>query len=282
MMITRYCQTSTKYILYFFQNRLRFSISLFIVLYTHLTGFGQFNDTLSLKYKDSKILIISKSNEIDEWSFEEDQIEVEKSNHSFRINSSFGILKLNDNYLFNGFNSSNRLPYNNVNSSMTNFKLYFKSIKIKAELLKIFIGIGVQKNKLNLGGNTVSVLNDSLMFSKVNIESVNKNNLNLHYLTLPFNISWVPFSKRKKNLLLHLEFSNQILWYGKSNFKYVENNIKYSENIKNNFFNSRYYLSGSLKIIYRKIGVFMQSNLTKYNTIFPELSNYSFGLTICL
>lgn len=281
-MITRYCQTSTKYILYFFQNRLRFSISLFIVLYTHLTGFGQFNDTLSLKYKDSKILIISKSNEIDEWSFEEDQIEVEKSNHSFRINSSFGILKLNDNYLFNGFNSSNRLPYNNVNSSMTNFKLYFKSIKIKAELLKIFIGIGVQKNKLNLGGNTVSVLNDSLMFSKVNIESVNKNNLNLHYLTLPFNISWVPFSKRKKNLLLQLEFSNQILWYGKSNFKYVENNIKYSENIKNNFFNSRYYLSGSLKIIYRKIGVFMQSNLTKYNTIFPELSNYSFGLTICL
>ena len=281
-MITRYCQTSTKYILYFFQNRLRFSISLFIVLYTHLTGFGQFNDTLSLKYKDSKILIISKSNEIDEWSFEKDQIEVEKSNHSFRINSSFGILKLNDNYLFNGFNSSNRLPYNNVNSSMTNFKLYFKSIKIKAELLKIFIGIGVQKNKLNLGGNTVSVLNDSLMFSKVNIESVNKNNLNLHYLTLPFNISWVPFSKKKKNLLLQLEFSNQILWYGKSNFKYVENNIKYSENIKNNFFNSRYYLSGSLKIIYRKIGVFMQSNLTKYNTIFPELSNYSFGLTICL
>ncbi|MDG1238739.1 MAG: hypothetical protein P8N69_07500 [Flavobacteriales bacterium] len=251
-------------------------------MYTHLTGFGQFNDTLSLKYKDSKILIISKSNEIDEWSFEEDQIEVEKSNHSFRINSSFGILKLNDNYLFNGFNSSNRLPYNNVNSSMTNFKLYFKSIKIKAELLKIFIGIGVQKNKLNLGGSTVSVLNDSLMFSKVNIESVNKNNLNLHYLTLPFNISWVPFSKRKKNLLLQLEFSNQILWYGKSNFKYVENNIKYSENIKNNFFNSRYYLSGSLKIIYRKIGVFMQSNLTKYNTIFPELSNYSFGLTICL
>jgi hypothetical protein len=183
-----------------------------------LTGFGQFNDTLSLKYKDSKILIISKSNEIDEWSFEEDQIEVEKSNHSFRINSSFGILKLNDN----------------------------------------------------------------LMFSKVNIESVNKNNLNLHYLTLPFNISWVPFSKRKKNLLLQLEFSNQILWYGKSNFKFVENNIKYSENIKNNFFNSRYYLSGSFKIIYRKIGVFMQSNLTKYNTIFPELSNYSFGLTICL
>ena len=281
-MITRYCQTSTKYILYFFQNRLRFSISLFIVLYTHLTGFGQFNDTLSLKYKDSKILIISKSNEIDEWSFEEDQIEVEKSNHSFRINSSFGILKLNDNYLFNGFNSSNRLPYNNVNSSMTNFKLYFKSIKIKAELLKIFIGIGVQKNKLNLGGNTVSVLNDSLMFSKVNIESVNKNNLNLHYLTLPFNISWVPFSKRKKNILLQLEFSNQILWYGKSNFKFVENNIKYSENIKNNFFNSRYYLSGSFKIIYRKICVFMQSNLTKYNTIFPELSNYSFGLTICL
>ena len=281
-MITRYCQTSTKYILYFFQNRLRFSISLFIVLYTHLTGFGQFNDTLSLKYKDSKILIISKSNEIDEWSFEEDQIEVEKSNHSFRINSSFGILKLNDNYLFNGFNSSNRLPYNNVNSSMTNFKLYFKSIKIKAELLKIFIGIGVQKNKLNLGGNTVSVLNDSLMFSKVNIESVNKNNLNLHYLTLPFNISWVPFSKRKKNLLLQLEFSNQILWYGKSNFKYVENDIKYSENIRNNFFNSRYYLSGSFKIIYRKIGVFMQSNLTKYNTIFPELSNYSFGLTLCL
>jgi hypothetical protein len=247
-----------------------------------LTGFGQFNDTLSLKYKDSKILIISKSNEIDEWSFEDDQIEVEKSNHSFRVNSSFGTLKLNDNYLFNGFNRSNRLPYNNVNSTMTNFKIYLKSIKIKAELLKIFIGIGVQKNKLNLVGNTVNILDDSLVFSKVNIASVNKNNLNLHYLTLPFNISWVPFSKRKKNLLLQLEFSNQILWYGKSNFKYVENDIKYSENIRNNFFNSRYYLSGSFKIIYRKIGVFMQSNLTKYNTIFPELSNYSFGLTICL
>ena len=153
---------------------------------------------------------------------------------------------------------------------------------MNTEYLKMFLGLGLEKVKLNLGNNILEIRDDSLNFSRVNSTEVVKNNLNHHYITLPINISWVPLPNKNPNLITQIEIVNQFLWYGKSNFRYLENRVKYSRNINSDFFNRKYYVSGSLKLIYKKIGAYFQSNLSPYSNAYPTMSNYCYGLTLCL
>ena len=65
-------------------------------------------------------------------------------------------------------------------------------------------------------------------------QNIIRNNLNHHYFTLPINISWIPFPNKNPYLNTQLKV-NQILWYGKANFRYLENNVDYFTIINNIF-----------------------------------------------
>ena len=77
---------------------------------------------------------------------------------------SYGNLQLNYISLLNGINDFNAIPYNKYNSSNFKFNLYLKSFKLKNDLFKIFVGLGLEKNKLNLGYNSLNIVKDSLVF----------------------------------------------------------------------------------------------------------------------
>ena len=282
IIITRYCHISIKYTLYFFQKIfILFTILFFSNLsINNLTA--QFNDTLSLKYKNSKILIISKNNETNEWGFDIEEIKNEEFNHSLRLGISYGNLQLNNFSPFNGINNFRAIPYNKVNSSNFKFNFYLKSFKLKKDLIKIFIGLGLEKNKLNLGYNSLNILGDSLVFFNLNMFNIKRNNLNHHFLNIPINLSWMPFKKKNENFKTQIEFTNHFLWYGKTNFRYHDNDQVFNHSVKNDFFFEKYYLSGCFKIIWKNIGAYFQTNLTNYSTLFPNIYNYSYGLTLCL
>ena len=282
IIITRYCHISIKYTLYFFQKIfILFTILFFSNLsINNLTA--QFNDTLSLKYKNSKILIISKNNETNEWGFDNEEIKNEEFNHSLRLGISYGNLQLNNFSPLNGINNFSAIPYNKVNSSNFKFNFYLKSFKLKKDLIKIFIGLGLEKNKLNLGYNSLNILGDSLVFFNLNMFNIKRNNLNHHFLNIPINLSWMPFKKKNENFKTQIEFTNHFLWYGKTNFRYHDNDQVFNHSVKNDFFFEKYYLSGCFKIIWKNIGAYFQTNLTNYSTLFPNIYNYSYGLTLCL
>ena len=282
IIITRYCHISIKYTLYFFQKIFILSTILFFSNLSINNLTAQFNDTLSLKYKNSKILIISKNNETNEWGFDIEEIKDEEFNHSLRLGISYGNLQLNNFSPFNGINNFSAIPYNKVNSSNFKFNFYLKSFKLKKDLIKIFIGLGLEKNKLNLGYNSLNMLGDSLVFFNLNMFNIKRNNLNHHFLNIPINLSWMPFKKKNENFKTQIEFTNHFLWYGKTNFRYHDNDQVFNHSVKNDFFFEKYYLSGCFKIIWKNIGAYFQTNLTNYSTLFPNIYNYSYGLTLCL
>ena len=282
IIITRYCHISIKYTLYFSQKIFILSTILFFSNLSINNLTAQFNDTLSLKYKNSKILIISKNNETNEWGFDIEEIKDEEFNHSLRLGISYGNLQLNNFSPFNGINNFSAIPYNKVNSSNFKFNFYLKSFKLKKYLIKIFIGLGLEKNKLNLGYNSLNILVDSLVFFNLNMFNIKRNNLNHHFLNIPINLSWMPFKKKNENFKTQIEFTNHFLWYGKTNFRYHDNDQVFNHSVKNDFFFEKYYLSGCFKIIWKNIGAYFQTNLTNYSTLFPNIYNYSYGLTLCL
>ena len=282
IIITRYCHISIKYTLYFSQKIFILSTILFFSNLSINNLTAQFNDTLSLKYKNSKILIISKNNETNEWGFDNEEIKDEEFNHSLRLGISYGNLQLNNFSPFNGINNFSAIPYNKVNSSNFKFNFYLKSFKLKKDLIKIFIGLGLEKNKLNLGYNSLNILGDSLVFFNLNMFNIKRNNLNHHFLNIPINLSWMPFKKKNENFKTQIEFTNHFLWYGKTNFRYHDNDQVFNHSVKNDFFFEKYYLSGCFKIIWKNIGAYFQTNLTNYSTLFPNIYNYSYGLTLCL
>ena len=282
IIITRYCHISIKYTLYFSQKIFILSTILFFSNLSINNLTAQFNDTLSLKYKNSKILIISKNNETNEWGFDNEEIKNEEFNHSLRLGISYGNLQLNNFSPLNGINNFSAIPYNKVNSSNFKFNFYLKSFKLKKDLIKIFIGLGLEKNKLNLGYNSLNILVDSLVFFNLNMFNIKRNNLNHHFLNIPINLSWMPFKKKNENFKTQIEFTNHFLWYGKTNFRYHDNDQVFNHSVKNDFFFEKYYLSGCFKIIWKNIGAYFQTNLTNYSTLFPNIYNYSYGLTLCL
>ena len=282
IIITRYCHISTKYIPYFFQKIFILSTVLLFFNLSISSLNAQFNDTLSLKYKNSKIIIITKNNETNEWGFEDEEIKTEEFNHSLRLGISYGNLQLNNISLLKGNNDFSAIPYNKFNSSNFKFNLYLKSFKLKNDLFKIFVGLGLEKNKLNLGYNSLNIVRDSLVFFNLNRLNVKRNNLNHHFLNIPINLSWIPIKKKNKNLKTQIELTNHFLWYGKNNLRYNDGDQVYNYFVKNDFFFENYFLSGCFKIIWKNIGAYFQTNLTNYSTLFPNVYNYSYGITLCL
>ena len=276
---------SIKYTWYFFQKILVFSKNFifFFLLFSSVNA--QFNDTLQFKYKDSKVLIVSKGSTDNEWGFENSINEEKHTKTKFKMNFSLGNMQLNTNSIFNGFNSFNPIRYKALSSVMINFGLFFKSFNLKKESLKLFIGVGIGKNKLDLDNQIISISQDTMTILNSSLMSgpqpaISKSILNHHYFTIPVNFSWVPFPNKTPKLKTELALINQFLMAGKSKLEYIE--LDQTIQTRNDFFNNKYCLSGNLKFIYKNIGIFFQTNILQYSNLFKDLYTYSYGLTLCM
>jgi hypothetical protein len=276
---------SIKYTWYFFQKILVFSKNFifFFLLFSSVNA--QFNDTLQFKYKDSKVLIVSKGSTDNEWGFENSINEEKHTKTKFKMNFSLGNMQLNTNSIFNGFNSFNPIRYKALSSVMINFGLFFKSFNLKKESLKLFIGVGIGKNKLDLDNQIISISQDTMTILNSSLMSgpqpaISKSILNHHYFTIPVNFSWVPFPNKTPKLKTELALINQFLMAGKSKLEYSE--LDQTIQTRNDFFNNKYCLSGNLKFIYKNIGIFFQTNILQYSNLFKDLYTYSYGLTLCI
>ena len=276
---------SIKYTWYFFQKILVFSKNFifFFLLFSSVNA--QFNDTLQFKYKDSKVLIVSKGSTDNEWGFENSINEEEHTKTKFKMNFSLGNMQLNTNSIFNGFNSFNPIRYKALSSVKINFGLFFKSFNLKKESLKLFIGVGIGKNKLDLDNQIISISQDTMTILNSSLMSgpqpaISKSILNHHYFTIPINFSWVPFPNKTPKLKTELALINQFLIAGKSKLEYSE--LDQTIETRNDFFNNKYCISGNLKFIYKNIGIFFQTNILQYSNLYKDLYTYSYGLTLCI
>lgn len=276
---------SIKYTWYFFQKILVFSKNFifFFLLFSSVNA--QFNDTLQFKYKDSKVLIVSKGSTDNEWGFENSINEEKHTKTKFKMYFSLGHMQLNTNSIFNGFNSFNPIRYKALSSVKINFGLFFKSFNLKKESLKLFIGVGIGKNKLDLNNQIISISQDTMTIFNSSLMSgpqpaISKSILNHHYFTIPINFSWVPFPNKTPKLKTELALINQFLMAGKSKLEYSE--LDQTIETRNDFFNNKYCLSGNLKFIYKNIGIFFQTNILQYSNLFKDLYTYSYGLTLCI
>jgi hypothetical protein len=271
-----------KYTLYFFQKNLVFSINFIFLLLVSITISAQFSDTIKFKLRNSKVLIVSKSLDQDEWSFEKELQEKNDDENLMRLSFSLGNMQLNYKSIINGIAKFNSIDYKRLNSRSLSINTYLKSVDIKKQHLKMFLGIGFEKKKLVLNQQELSLYRDTMIFYNSNQKDISKNVLTHNYLTVPINFSWVIFPKQNKRLKAQLIFINHLLLAGKSKFHFTENNILNQQNIKNDFFNTRYYLDGNLTIIWNKIGIYFQTNFSKYSNLYRDLFNYSYGITVCI
>ncbi len=283
--MTRYCHMSTKYTWYFFQKILAFSKNFIFFFLLFSTVNAQINDTLQFKYKDSKILIVSKGSTENEWEFENSINEEKHTRTKFKINFSLGNMQLNTNSVFSGVSSFSPIRYKALSSVNMNFGLFFKSFDLKKESLKLFIGVGIGKNKLDLDSQIISISQDTMTIFNSSLISgpqpvISKSVLKHHYFTIPVNFSWVPFPKKTSKLKTELALVNQFLMAGKSKLEYGE--LDQTIETRNDFFNNKYCLSGNLKFIYKNIGIFFQTNILQYSKLYKDLYTYSYGLTLCI
>ena len=271
-----------KYTLYFFQKTFVFSTNFIFLLLVSSTINAQFSDTIKFKLKQSKVLIVSKSLDQDEWGFEKELLENKDDQNLVRLSFSLGNMQLNYKSIINGIVQYNEIDYKKLNSRSLSINAYLKSFNIKKQYLKVFLGIGFEKKKLVLNQQELSLYSDTMIFNNSNQKDISKNILTHNYLTVPINLSWVPFPKQNKRLKTQFVLINHLLLTGKSKFHFTENNILNQQNIRNDFFNTRYYLDGNLTIIWNKIGIYFQTNFSKYSNLYKDLFNYSYGITVCI
>ena len=86
-----------KYTLYFFQKTFVFSTNFIFLLLVSTTINAQFSDTIKFKYRDSKVLIVSKSSTDNEWEFENSLTDEKVNNNKMKMNFSVGNIHLNNN-----------------------------------------------------------------------------------------------------------------------------------------------------------------------------------------
>ena len=281
-MIKRYCQISIKYTLYCFQNLLTPSKkSIFLVLFSliNFTVCAQNSDTLSLKFKKSKLLIINNNNDIDEWSFEDIDQDLNDKEKNREVNFTFGIgwLNLNGQNILKGKRNFNFIPYNTINSNTQNLTFYFKNLKIFRDFISLFIGVGFDIHRLNLGLNETEINKDTLSFKFEKNFKNNRNVLKSNYLIVPLGFSF----KIKDRIFAQLELKNHILSTVKLDIKTKNGNEKIRSLTKGVFFQKRHYFSVRGKIIWKSIGIFAESSLISNSNIFSNQFNFSFGLMLC-
>ena len=279
MIIKRYCQMSTKYLLYSFQKLFR-ELNIFIlvlgVFIFNLNIKSQMNDSLALKFKNLKVIIIPQETTLNEWSFEEieEDITTHKKNKLLNLTFSLGWLSLQTQPTFKNNETFNIIPYNKLNSNAQTITYYFKHFELFKSVLHLSIGGGFKVQRLNLGFNKTLISPDSISFEKDLEFENNRNVLKYRYLCIPISIS---FSNNKKTVV-QIQLNNNLLHNGKLDVFNTEN---FREITKSTFFQKKYYPSIKAKLILGNFGLFAESSLISSSTIFDNQHNFSFGIIFC-
>ena len=279
MIIKRYCQMSTKYLLYSFQKLFR-ELNIFIlvlgVFIFNLNIKSQMNDSLALKFKNLKVIIIPQETTLNEWSFEEieEDITTHRKNKLLNLTFSLGWLSLQTKPTFKKNETFNIIPYNKLNSNAQTITYYFKHFELFKSVLHLSIGGGFKVQRLNLGFNKTLISPDSISFEKDLEFENNRNVLKYRYWCIPISIS---FSNNKKTVV-QIQLNNNLLHNGKLD---IFNNEKFREITKSTFFQKKYYTSIKAKLILGNFGLFAESSLISSSTIFDNQHNFSCGIIFC-
>ena len=279
MIIKRYCQMSTKYLLYSFQKLFR-ELNIFIlvlgVFIFNLNIKSQMNDSLALKFKNLKVIIIPQETTLNEWSFEEieEDITTHKKNKLLNLTFSLGWLSLQTQPTFKKNETFNIIPYNKLNSNAQTITYYFKHFELFKSVLHLSIGGGFKVQRLNLGFNKTLISPDSISFEKDLEFENNRNVLKYRYWCIPISIS---FSNNKKTVV-QIQLNNNLLHNGKLDVFNTEN---FREITKSTFFQKKYYPSIKAKLILGNFGLFAESSLISSSTIFDNQHNFSCGIIFC-
>ena len=278
-MINRYCQTSIKYSLYCFQKFLipsKIPITFFFIFLLCFSVNAQLYDTLSLKFKKTKLLIVNKHNTTDEWSFEQEEQKEKKKKNDIQLMITSGLFYLNSKLVFSGIEKTNIVPNNQINSNTQGLTFYWKNLTLKNKL-KLSFGAGLNIQRLNLGMHRTFLTEDSLYFRHDQGFNNNRNVLKFNHWILPIAL-YFPI---KNKIFAHLELKNHFINNAKLDVKTIENKIISREITKEKFFQKRYFPSFKTSIIYQSIGFFFESSLSSSSTLFDNQFNYSFGISLC-
>tara|TARA_B100001093_G_scaffold234138_1_gene224545 strand:+ start:22743 stop:23588 length:846 start_codon:yes stop_codon:yes gene_type:complete len=278
-MIKRYCQTSTKYSLYCFQKFLipsKIPITFFFIFLLSFSVNAQLYDTLSLKFKKTKLLIVNKHDTNNEWSFEEEEQKDKKKENNLQFMVTSGLFHLNSKLVFSGIEKTDIIPCNQVNSNTQGLTFYWKNLTLKNSL-KLSFGAGFNIQRLNLGMHRTFLTKDSLYFRFDQQFNNNRNVLKFNQWILPIAL-YFPI---KNKIFAHLELKNHFINNAKLDVKTIENKIMNRVITKEKFFQKRYYASFKTSIIYQSIGFFFESSLSSNSTLFKNQFNYSFGILLC-
>ena len=269
-----YCHISTKYSLYSFQkffiNSKKFILPILLLLLC-LIAKCQVSDTLSFKLKKTKINIIKKNGDFDEWDFENDENENEKIKKRQNLSLSLGWLSLNTNPLIKSNNRFQQIPYHKILSNVQNINYYLKHFSFLKDKFNISLGTGLKVQRLYLGKNKTIISDDTLYFKHENSFTNNQNVLTYRYWCIPLTFTFPNLEKLKPQL----EFSNNILING----KLIVGKIKDIKTItKSRFFQKRYFLSARAKLMWANIGFFAETSIIPTSTIFNNQYNFSCGI----
>jgi len=269
-----YCHISTKYSLYSFQNFLinskKFIFPILLLLLS-LSAKCQVSDTLSFKLKKTKINIIKKSVDSDEWNFENDENESENIKKKQNFSISLGWLSLNTNPLIKRNNRFQQIPYHKTFSNVQNINYYLKHFSLLKDKFNISLGTGLKVQRLYLGKHKTIISDDTLYFKHENSFTNNQNVLTYRYWCFPLSFTLINHEKLK----LQLDFSNNILINGKLSVGKIKD-IKTVT--KSRFFQKRYFLSARAKLMWANIGFFAETSIIPTSTIFNNQYNFSCGI----
>ena len=278
-MMSTYCHTSKKYILYFFQKCL---ICVIILLITGVcSNFkGQNLDTLNNPWY--KKLFNSKNKYKNDWNFEEEDDFTldQKKQPSLKNEVDLGALLYVENKIGKGNLEGINAPFNRYNSAQIGIKKYIKTIESQKKHFNFQVGFGTTFHHLNLGKNEAIVLDDTMTFFKSSKE-IKRNFMRFHYLTVPLKLNFKPIPSKKNTFQIGASVQYHLLLNGKYELKFQEHNNTKKISTLGKLHHQNHFISGRIQLSYHNLGVYVENGISSISTIFQSPYSLSFGIVLC-
>ncbi len=230
---------------------------LFVLLFTSGIVSGQKKDTVKIALKRSNILIVSESDERNEWDFENDLNEKkeDKKESASLINIGLSLFSNTHEPWVTQYN--NRIPYEPIKSNNLGYTSYKTLLPLLNGYGAIYGGLGIQSHNINLGRNILSS-NNNLAFSIDSLFNPSKNKLRCTYIQVPMLIGLQPLLNKKPRF--QIQFGTSFSYKIKSLLitKEFEGKNWEKTKIKGDFMLNQYYFNYHLNIIFKKFGLFSQ------------------------
>ena len=255
-----------------------FYFLLFINLYTVI---GQKKDTVKINLKHSNVLIVTESEENNEWDFSEELNEKENQKKGDISSTIFniGIPILSNNIKPWESSYDQRIPFESTSSNIWGYATFRKLFSTLNERCTFFSGMGMQILNLGLEDHVLNN-NSTLEFSKDSLFNPTKNKLRCNYIQVPILIGFQPFLHKKPRFQLQIGASFNYRVKSLLITKEQQQNNWIKSRIKDDFHFAQYYFNYHFNIIFKRLGIFSQFSL---NPVFSDNDNdylFSTGILI--